>query len=67
MAYRRKEEMLSDVLDDEQIEELLYMKKIGSTQQEMADHFGVHRNTVYNILKRHQQRKRDQRATNRPS
>jgi len=52
MAYRAHDSHLSAALTKEQVEELIERRKEGWTYKKLAAHFGVHRNTIYNILKR---------------
>jgi DNA-directed RNA polymerase specialized sigma24 family protein len=52
MPYRSHDYLLSHVLDEEQVEELLSMRKKGITYKEISKHFKVHINTVKNIIYR---------------
>jgi transposase len=61
MAYRRREGVLSDVLTQAEINELVSMHDQGFTQKAIAEHFEIHRNTVRNILKRYWAKKREQK------
>ena len=53
MVYRARDDLLSSILTEEQAEELIELKKAGTQIQELADRYGVHRNTVNNIWRRH--------------
>jgi transcriptional regulator len=52
MPYRAHESHLSSVLTEEQVKELIDKRKQGWTYKKLGLYFGVHRNTIYNILKR---------------
>jgi transposase len=61
MAYRRREGVLSDVLSAAEITQLIAMHKQGISNKGIADHFDIHRNTVYNILNRWYAKQREQK------
>lgn len=52
MAYRQREELLSHVLDEEEVADLIRLRREGLTLEELAKRFDVHKNTVRNILRR---------------
>lgn len=52
MAYRQRDELLSHVLDEDEVEELIQHRKEGLTLVQLAKMYGVHKNTVRNILRR---------------
>jgi transposase len=52
MPYRSHDDLLSHALDEEQVTELLALRKKGTTQKELAKRFNVHINTIKNILNR---------------
>lgn len=52
MAYRRREDKLSDILTPEQVKELINLYKQGQSVRAIAENFNVHRNTVTNVLNR---------------
>ena len=57
MAYRRRDDFLSDVLTNEQVEQLIAMKNSGMKVKDIAEHFHIHRNTVTNIVDRYRRAK----------
>jgi DNA invertase Pin-like site-specific DNA recombinase len=57
MAYERREDLLSAKLTEEQVEELLDMRKRGVPLKQVAKHFNVHYNTVINIMNRDKARR----------
>lgn len=57
MAYRRRDDMLSTVLNKHQVGELINLRQSGWTHKEIANYFSIHRKTVGNILRRAKQSK----------
>lgn len=55
VAYRSMDKLLSHTLPEEEVYELIRMHKEGKTLRQLGNEFGVHRNTVSNILKRAKQ------------
>lgn len=52
MAYRSRDLLLSHTLTIDEVHELIRLHKEGWTLRQLGDEFGVHRNTVSNILNR---------------
>ena len=52
MTYRAHTDLLSHVLDEDEVDELISMYKKGDKIVAMAAYFGVHRNTITNVLDR---------------
>lgn len=63
MAYRRREDSLSDALTDKQVEQLIKMRREGAKLREVAHAFGVHKNTVINIMNRDRARRHREQST----
>lgn len=53
MGYRSRDQLLSHVLENSQVVELVDLRKEGMTLQQLAIRFKVHKSTVKNILKRY--------------
>lgn len=52
MPYRQRDELLSHVLTEEEVEDLVSKRNAGWTLRMLAKEFDVHLNTVRNILRR---------------
>lgn len=52
MPYRQRDELLSHVLTEEEVEELVQKRAAGWTLRMLAKEFDIHLNTVRNILRR---------------
>lgn len=50
--YISQERLYSHKLTPQEVQELVYMHKQGMSYTQLSRKFGVHRNTVYNILQR---------------
>lgn len=59
MAYESRNDLLSHKLTQSEVQQLLDKRRKGITLKALAEEFGVHRNTVINIVKRDKQRRRD--------
>jgi len=58
MAYRARDNLFSHILDEDQVDELIMMWKKGATIKSLAEYFGVHENTITNIVSRYIRRNR---------
>ncbi|MCA1800020.1 MAG: Hin recombinase [Actinobacteria bacterium] len=47
-----EEKLYSHKLTPQQVQEMFYMHQQGQSYSQLARHFKIHRNTVYNILQR---------------
>lgn len=47
-----EERLYSHKLTPQQVQEMFYMHKQGMSYTQLSRKFGVHRNTIYNILQR---------------
>jgi transposase len=52
MAYRRMDNLYSDILTQAQVEQLIELRRRGVTLRQLAEQFDIHKNTVINIIKR---------------
>jgi transposase len=52
MAYRRMNNLYSDILTQAQVERLIELRRRGVTLRQLAEQFDIHKNTVINIIKR---------------
>lgn len=52
MAYRQRDELASHVLTEEEVAELVQLRKEGWTFEQLAVEFDIHKNTVRNILRK---------------
>jgi len=59
MAYESRNDLLSHKLTQLEVTQLLQKRKQGVTLKALAEEFGVHKNTVINIVKRDKQRRRE--------
>lgn len=55
MAYRKREDQLSSILSESEVEQLIILYKEGVSQYQIATQFDIHRNTVRNIIMRAKQ------------
>jgi len=61
MAYRSRNDLLSHILTDDEVDRLISLWKQGQTIKQISTTFNVHENTVSNIIGRYVQQKRTQR------
>lgn len=59
MAYESRSDLLSHKLTQSEVSQLLQKRRQGVTLKALAEEFGVHKNTVINIVKRDKQRRRE--------
>jgi len=52
VAYRKRADLLSAQLTNEEVKQLCRLHKNGRPQKQLAEEFGVHRNTVRNVINR---------------
>lgn len=52
MPYESRNDLLSHKLTEKEVEELIKLRKQGVTLKTLANQFGVHQNTVRNVIKR---------------
>lgn len=52
MSYRARPEIFSLLLTEQEVRELIELRRMGVTLSQLANQFNVHENTVRNILRR---------------
>lgn len=53
MPYEARDDLLSHKLTNEEVEELISLRRSGTTLKTLAKQYDVHENTVRNIINRY--------------
>lgn len=53
MPYESRDDLLSHKLTQEEVEELVALRRKGTTLKQLAKQYGIHENTVRNIINRY--------------